>query len=138
MGQSNARLPPILLCGTPGCLTLSKAQNISDGKILRHFKILHLKLRNINTLNVTHSLISRNSRELTFVVQISLLIVMFLFLISQNLSLLKNTKEVNPHPCIAPCVNMWSVLFFFYYLLSIGACIRHIAHEGQVEWTTVA
>ena len=138
MGQSNARLPPVLLCGAPGLLSTFKSPKISDGKILRHFKILHLKFRNINSLNVTHSLISRNSRELTFVVQISLLIVMFLFLISQNLSLLKNTKEVNPHPCIAPCVNMWSVLFFFYYLLSIGACVRHIAHEGQVEWTIVA
>ena len=30
------------------------------------------------------------------------------------LSLMQATKEVDPHPCIAPCVNMWSVTFFFF------------------------
>ena len=52
-------------------------------------------------------------------------------------------KEVNPHPCIVPCVNMWSVtllfLFLFYFslchLLNVGACICHIVREGLVEWT---
>ncbi len=79
-----------------------------------------------------------------FVVQISLLIVTFLSLISRNLSLMQTTKEVNPHPRIAPCVNMWSVTFFFFFffflchLLNVGACICHIAREGQVEWTTLA
>ena len=91
-------------------------------------KQIYTELRNINFHNVTHSLISQNPREWMFVVQISLFIVTFLSLISQNLSLMQTTKEVNPHPCIAPCVNMWSVAFFFF--------LCHIAWEGQVEWTT--
>ena len=68
-----------------------------------------------------------------FVVQISLLIVTFLSLISQNLSLPQITKEVNPRPRIAPCVNMWSVTFFLCHLLNVGACIHHTTLEGQVE-----
>jgi hypothetical protein len=75
-----------------------------------------------------------------FAVQISLLVVTFLFLISQNLSLMQTTQEVNPHPRILPCVKMWSVFFFFFFflfchLLNVSACIRHIAQDGQVEWT---
>ena len=68
---------------------------------------------------------------------VSLLIVTFLSLISRILLLLQTTKEANPHPCIVPCVNMWSVFFFFFlcHLLSVGACICHIAQDGQVEWT---
>ena len=77
----------------------------------------HPKHHNINLHNVTHSLISRNPREHTFVVQISLLIVTFLSLISQKLSLMQSTKEVNPHPHIAPCVKMWSFTFLFLILL---------------------
>jgi hypothetical protein len=102
---------------------------------------LHPKLHNINLHNVTHSLISQNPRERMFEVQISLLIVTFLSLISQNLSLMQITQEINPHPHIAPCVNMWSVtflFFFLYHLLNVCACVRHIAREGQVEWTTLA
>jgi hypothetical protein len=75
-----------------------------------------------------------------FVVPISLLIVIFLSLISQNLSLMQTTQEANPHPRIAPGVNMWSVtfllLFFFSslcHLLNVGACVRHIIRVGQVE-----
>ena len=103
---------------------------------------VHPKLHNINLHNVTHYLISWNPRECMFIVRISLLIVTFLSLISQNLSLVQTTKEANPHPCIAPWVNMWSVtflffFFFFCHLLNVGACIRHIAHEDQVEWTTL-
>jgi hypothetical protein len=71
-----------------------------------------------------------------FVVQIPFFIVTFFSLYCQT------TKEVNPHPRIAPCVNMWSVtiLFFFFlcHLLKVGASVRHIAWEGQVEWTTLA
>jgi hypothetical protein len=57
---------------------------------------------------------------------------------------MQSTKEVSPHPRIAPCVNMWSVtflfllLFFLCHLLNVGACLCHIAQEGQVEWTTLA
>ena len=72
-----------------------------------------LKLHNINFHNVTHSLISRNPREQMFVVQISFLIVTYLSLISRILSLMQTTKEVNPHPHIVSCVNMWSVFLFF-------------------------
>ena len=81
--------------------------------------------------NVTHSLISWNPRERMFVVQISLLMVTFLSLVSWNLSLMQTTQEVNPHPRIAPCV-------FFFHLLNVGACIRHIVQERHVEWTTLA
>ena len=102
---------------------------------------IHLTLRNINPHNATHSLISRNPRERMFVVQISLLIVTFLFLISQILSLVQTTQEVNPHPRIASCVNMLNVTFLFLlvffflcHLLNVDACICHM--EGQVEWTT--
>ena len=73
------------------------------------------------------------------VVHISLLIVTFLSLISQNMSVLQTIQEVDPHPRIASCVNMWSVFFFFLcHFLNVGACVSHIAREGQVEWTTLA
>ena len=104
-------------------------------------KMSHIKLRNINLHNITHSLISPNPREWMFVVQISFLIVTFRSLISRNLSLMQTTKEVNLNPCIAPCVNRWSVFFFFFFLchlLNVGACVHHIAKEGQVQWTTLA
>jgi hypothetical protein len=79
-------------------------------------KVIHPKLRNFNLHNVTHSLISRNPREWMFIIQISLLIVTYLSLISQILSLMQITKEVNPHPCIAPYVNMWSVTFLLFFV----------------------
>ena len=113
---------------------------VSQLKKVMLLYVIHPKLHNINIHNVTHFLISRNPRELMFVVQISLLIVTFLFLISKNLSLMLTTKEVNPHPCIAPCVNMWSVTFLFLFLchlLNVGAYVRHIAWECQGEWTTL-
>jgi hypothetical protein len=71
-----------------------------------HFIVntLHPKLRTINLHNFTHPIISRNPREWMFVVQISFLIIVpFLSLISQNLSLMHITKEVHPHPRIATC-----------------------------------
>ena len=49
---------------------------------------------------------------------------------------MKIVKEVNPHPRIVPCVNMRSGFLFF--LSNVGACVRHIALEGLVEWTTLA
>ena len=103
---------------------------------------VHPKLCNINPHNITHSLISQNPRDDMFVVQNSLLIATFLSLILQILSLMQATKEVNPHPCIASYINMWSVTFFFFFfffcchLLNVGACICHIIREGRVEWTT--
>ena len=78
-----------------------------------------------------------------FVVQISLLIVTFLSLVLRIVSLMQTIKEVNPHPCIAPCVNMWSVtflLFFFLcHLLNVGACMCHMYRPGRpsgVDHTT--
>ena len=114
---------------------------IGNSPEVSNFNRLNLKLRNVNSHNVAHTLISRNPRERMFVVQISLFIVTFLSLISQNLSLMQTTKEVNPHLCIAPCVNMWSATFFFFFfffchILNVGACIYHIVQEGQVDWTT--
>ena len=102
---------------------------------------IHPKLRNINSHNAIHSLISRIPRERMFKVQKSHSLLAFLSLISQIFSLMQTTREVNPHPRIAPCVNMWSVilflfLFFLCHLLIVGACICHIARGGQVEWTT--
>jgi hypothetical protein len=105
---------------------------------------IHPNLRNINLHNGTHFLISLNPMEWIFVIQISLLIVTFLSLISQYLSLMQTTKEVNPRLHIVPCVNMWSVtfLFFFFFflchLLNVGACVHHIAWEGhEVDHTSV-
>ena len=83
---------------------------------------LHPKLRNINPHNVTHSLISWNPREGTFVVQISLLIVTFLSLISQNLSLMQTTKEVNPHPRIAPYVECRLLIILILLLMPLVEC----------------
>ena len=106
---------------------------------------VHPKLHNIKPHNVIHSLIVRNHRERLFVVKISLLIVTFFSLISRILSLMQTTKEVNLHPGIAPYVNTWGATFLFLFffsslchlhLLNIGACMCHIAREGQVEWTT--
>jgi hypothetical protein len=60
-----------------------------------------------------------------FVVQISLLIVTFLSLISKFLSIMQTTKEVNPHPHMAPCVNMLCVTFlflFFVFFMSLIEC----------------
>ena len=72
--------------------------------------------------------------ERMFVVQISLCIVTFLSLTSQNLSMMQTTKEVNLQPRIAPHVNMWSVFFFFFcHLLNVGACICHIT--GKAKWS---
>ena len=79
-----------------------------------------------------------------FIVQVSLLIVMFLSLISQNLSLMQTIKEVNPHPCIVPCVNMWSVtflfFFFFFFLCHLVECWcmhppHHLGRPSGVDYT---
>ena len=88
-------------------------------------------------LTSTMSLTLRNPREWMFVVQISLLIVTFLSLTSQNLSFMQTIQGVNPHPHIAPCFNTWSVIFFFFllflcHLLNFGACI---CQPGKAKWS---
>ena len=49
---------------------------------------------------------------------------------------MQTIKEVNPHPHIVPCVNMWSVTFsFFFYLchvLNVGTCI--CIAPGKAKW----
>jgi hypothetical protein len=89
--------------------------------------------------NVTHSLISQNPTERTFIVQISLLIVTFLSLLSQNLSSMQikpPKKSTQPHCTMRQHVEFFFFFFFFFYLLlNVGACVRHITWEGQVEWT---
>ena len=100
------------------------------------------KFCNINLHNIIHSLISWNLTERMCVVQVSHLVVTCLSLISRVLSLMQTTKEVNPHPHIAPCVNMWSVnflflflIFFLCHLLNVGACMCQIARELKAKWS---
>ena len=62
------------------------------------FSYVHLKLRNTNLHNVTHSLIFQNPREQMSIVQISFLIVTFLSLVSRILSVMQTTQEVNHTP----------------------------------------
>lgn len=68
---------------------------------------LHPKPRYNKLCNVTHSLVFQDPREQKFLVQISPLIVSLKSLV---LPLSQTTIEVNPHPCKAPCVNMWECL----------------------------
>ena len=83
---------------------------------------LQPKLRNVNLHNITHSIISPNPRDRMVAVHISLLIVTFLSLVSRIVSLMQTINEVNPHPRIASCANMWSVIFFFFSFSSYGTC----------------
>ena len=104
------------------------------GRILMSFHnywFAHLKLRNINPCNVTHFLISRNPRDQMFIVQISLLIVTFLFLMSRILSLLQTIQEVNSHPCIASCVNMYVECLLLLMPLVECWCMRPPHHLGR-------
>jgi hypothetical protein len=102
---------------------------------------LHPKLCNIDFHNVAHFLVSWNSRERIFCSSNFTPYCHIFSLISWNLSLMQTIKEVNPHPYIAPCVDMWSVTFFFFFLchlLYVGACVCHIAQEAhEVDHTSV-
>ena len=93
---------------------------------------------NINLHSVTHSLVSHNPTERMVCSSNLTPYCHFLFLVSRILSLMQTTKDVKPHPRIVTCVNMWSVFFFFFHLLNVGACVRHIAWESQVERITLA
>ena len=100
-----------------------------------HF-VTHLELHNNNFHNDTHSPISQNPREGMFVVKSHSLLSHFSPLYHKYCHYYKPPKKVNPHPRIAPCVNMWSFFFFFFFwhLLNVGACICHITQEGQLDW----
>jgi hypothetical protein len=57
---------------------------------------------------------------------------------------MQTIKEVNPHPRIVPCVNMWSAtllffVFFFCHLVNVGARVRHITagRPSGVDHTSV-
>ena len=71
-----------------------------------------------------------------FVFQISLLIVTFLSLISRKLLLMQTTKEVNPHPHNASCVNMWSVFFFFFLCHLLMHMSQCLGRSSGVDHTT--
>ena len=97
---------------------------------------IHSKLHNINFCNVTYSLISQNSRERMFLVQISLLIVTFLFFISRVLPLMQTTIEVNPHPRIVPYVNTMECPFLFILPMSLVELLVHgcVTLLRKVKW----
>ena len=134
---------PCIICLQLNSILQCRSAGAWYWKIILQVKIpvgvdVHPKLRNINLHNIAHSLISQNLRERMFVVYISLLIGTFLSFISRNFSLMQTTRKVNSHPRIVPCVNMWSVTFFFVFLffflchlLNVGACICHIARPWR-------
>jgi hypothetical protein len=107
-----------------------------NSRILTDYTLDYVKSTSIMSLSLKYP---KTLGTRMFVLQISLLVVTFLSLISWILSILQITQEVNPHPRIALYVNIWSVTFLFFFichLLNVGACVCHIAWEGQVEWTT--
>ena len=68
-----------------------------------------------------------------FVVQISLLVITFISFVSQILPLMQATKEVNPHPRIVPCVDVWSATFFDFMVLETNLAISYIDVNGIVN-----
>jgi hypothetical protein len=94
---------------------------------------LHPKLRNTNLRNVTHSPISRNPRERMLVVQISLLTVIFLFLISRIFVINVNHQRSRPTPLhCAMCqyVDCLLLLLLLLLLLPLVECwCMHMLHR---------
>ena len=81
------------------------------------------KLHNINPHNVTHSLISQNPREQMFIVQISLLIVTFLYLYITEFVINANHQRNQPTPLHCAMCYMWSVAFLFlFFLCHLSEC----------------
>ena len=118
--------------GAPWQVTMTALNNtnVNLNFTMNWMFIVHLELRNINPHNVTRSLMSQNPRERMFIVQISLLIVTILSLISQILSLMQTTKEVNPHPHCTMCQHVERHLLLLLLLLPFVECwCMHMAHR---------
>ena len=99
---------------------------------------IHPKLRNINPLNVTYSLISRNPWELMFVVQISLLIVTFLSLISRIYVINANRQRSQPTPShCSICQYVECHLLLLLLLRPLVECwCMHMPHRpGKAKWS---
>ena len=103
--------------------------------------LLHPILRNINLHNITHSLISRNSRERMFVVQISLLIVTFLSPNISNFVINANHQRSQPTPLhCAMCQYVECHFLIVILLLSSYATCWMLVHAyaalpGRVKWS---
>ena len=96
---------------------------------------LHSELRNINLHNVIHSLISWNPREEMSVVQISLLIVTFIFLISRILSLMQITKEGNPHLALRHVSICGVSLSSSSYVTCWMLVHAYVTSSGKTKWS---
>ena len=105
-----------------------------DGPQHQERRVIHPKLCNINARNVTHSLIFQNPRDLMFVVQISLLIVTFLSLILQNLSLMQTIKEASPHRHVSICGVSPSYSYSYSYATCWMLVHAHVTSPGKAKW----
>jgi hypothetical protein len=103
-------------------------------------RCLYLKLRNIRLHNVTHSLISHNLRGTHFRSSSLTLIVTFLSLPSLKPPKKSTHTLALRHVSFIQSVAFLFLLCYFFFLchlLDVGACVRHIVHKGQVEWTNI-
>ena len=98
---------------------------------------IHPKLCNINLHNITHFLISGDPRERMFVVQISLLIVSFLFFISWNLSLMQTTEK-STHTLVLCHVSICGGSPPSSSSSSYATCCvlmhAHVTSPGKAKW----
>jgi hypothetical protein len=113
--------------------------NKDPWKLQRKTK-LHPELCNINFHNVTHSLVSWNTRKRTFIVQISLLIVTISFPYITKFVINANYWRSQPTPshCVT-CQHVECHLFIFIILLLYAACwmLVHVSATslGKARWS---